>query len=188
MSIQQPAAGVAQASEFLRGAIDEKLAELREACAVKRQIKRNAFGRRWALNARGTAENERNSGSSDKYWDDCQAVAQTNAVADLAAADKALADFIAEHRPLMGVDWIGNEHGRLCWEPFLGGLPIDQHYCQREEAHDGNHAVEWPETRWACDHRRGSWPQGVTNVYEWRELVEKTKAAETTKANGGSSC
>lgn len=160
-------------SSFLREAIDKKLKELRDSCAVKREIKRNAFGRRWAFASRSTKEMEADSGSSDKYWDDLQDAAKIETTAEVEAADKALADFVAEHRSMMGAEWIGNDHGRLCWAPYCGGMPIDQHYCQREEGHDGNHADEWPETRFACNSPRGSWPQGVTGDREWRALIDR---------------
>lgn len=160
-------------SAFLREAIEKRLKELRDDCAVKREIKRNAFAYRWARRSRSTEENARDCGPSDKYWDDRQAEAQRNSTAELEHADQALADFIAEHRVLMPPDWIGNDHGRLCWAPYLGGYPINQHYCQRKEGHEGNHADEWPETRWACEHPAGSWPQGVSNDREWREAYER---------------
>ena len=69
---EPPAVGVpplATGSAFLRDAVEKELAKLREDCAVNREIKRNAFGRRWAL-AGGRGE------STDKYWDDRQAAAQ----------------------------------------------------------------------------------------------------------------
>ena len=155
---EPPAVGVpplATGSAFLRDAIEKQLAKLRADCAVKREIKRNAFGRRWAL-AGGRGE------STDKYWDDRQAAAQRESTEAVEAAERALVAFIAEHRPFMGADWIGNDHGRLCWAPFLGGLPIDQHYCQCAEGHEGNH----------CN-AKGAWPHGVTNSYEWRAMLDK---------------
>ncbi|HVU07644.1 MAG TPA: hypothetical protein VHG89_03775 [Verrucomicrobiae bacterium] len=163
-------AGLAAAncSAFLRESIEKKLKELRDDCALKRLIKSNAFGRRWARSARSDEENRRDSGSSDKYWDDRQAEAQRNSTAELEAADKALANFIAEHRPLMGADWIGNDHGRLCWAPYCGGRPIDQYYCQKEEGHEGPHAAQVGEDGGAA----GEWPQNVTNEHEWHRLLE----------------
>lgn len=178
-------AGLAAASGsgFLREAIEKKLKELRADCAVKRLIKHNAFGSRWARRGRSDEENRRDCGPNDKYWDDKQAEAQRTAVAEVLAADKALADFIAEHRPIMGADWIGNDHGRLCWAHYLGGYPIDQHYCQREEGHDGNCADEWPETRWACESPHGSWPKGVTCDREWRARIESQNDPSSAAAS-----
>ena len=121
-------AGLAAASGsgFLREAIEKKLKELRADCAVKRLIKHNAFGSRWARSGRSDEENRRDCGPNDKYWDDKQVEAQRTAVAEALAADKALADFITEHRPIMGADWIGNDHGRLCWAHYLGGYEMAQ--------------------------------------------------------------
>jgi hypothetical protein len=133
-------------SEFIRAAIAKRLVELRENCAVQRLHLRNAHGRRWG---------------DTKYWDDLQAKAQVERPKDVEAADKALADFIAEHRGFMGGDWPGSEHGRLCWEPFCGGMPIDQHYCQREEGHEGIHGD-----------KAFAWPRDVTNDHEWHKLRE----------------
>jgi hypothetical protein len=151
--------GRSSCSAFLRDAVEKQLEKLRSDCAVKRLIKRNAFGRRWALSGRGKVDEP---SSSDKYWDDRQAAAQHKSTEELESADQTLTDFIAEHRQMMGADWIGNDHGRLCWAPFAGGLPIDQHYCQMNEGHEGNH----------CNHL-GAWPQGVTNSHEWHRLLEQ---------------
>lgn len=160
-------------SSVVREAIEKKLKELRHTCAVEREVKRNAFGRRWARAGRSTQENERDCGSNDKYWDDLQFAAQVKAKLEVAEADAALAAFIVEHRPLMGSEWIGNDHGRLCWSGYLGGMPIDQHYCLREEGHEGNCADEWPETKWLFRDRRGSWPKGCSNSREVHELTDR---------------
>lgn len=162
---------------ILRDAINQKLAELRKDCALQRLHLKNAFGRRWSGCQRQDPEKP---SSWDLYWENLQAEAQRERPKDVEAADKALADFIAECRVIMGPDWIGNDHGRLCWATYLGGMPIDTHYCVREEGHAGNHADEWPETRWACNGPRGSWPQGVTCDREWRELIadKKEKGSE----------
>jgi hypothetical protein len=149
-------------STFIREQIEKQVKALRYDCGLQRLMKRQAFGDRWARAGRSNAENERDSGPSDKYWDDRQAESQRKYTAAVESADKALANFIAEHRPIMGAEWIGNDHGRLCWEPYLGGLPIDQHYCQKEEGHQGNHGNEV-----------GEWPQGATNQYEWQRLARR---------------
>ena len=143
-----------QNSGFVRAVIEKELARLRHVCAVKRQIKRNAFGRRWALACDDCA-------GPTEYWDEYQAKAQRDSTAAVEAAERALADFIAEHRAIMGEGWAGSDHGRLCWAPFLGGTPIQQHYCECPEGHQGNH----------CN-SIGAWPQNVTNVYEWSALIE----------------
>ncbi len=162
-------------SSCVREAIEKRLAELRYQCGLHRLHVINAFGRRWSQQPRRDPDNP---SSWDLHWENLQAKAQEERPKDVEAADKALVEFIAYHRPLMGPDWIGNDHGRLCWAPYAGGFPISQHYCQREEGHDGNHADVWPETRWACEHENGSWPQGVTGDHEWSKLIQARKAAE----------
>lgn len=160
-------------SSFLRDAVEKRLAELRADCALKREIKRNAFKGRWANGSRTTKEREADYAPSDKYWDDRQAAAQEKATRELEEADAVLAAFIVEHRPMMGSEWIGNDHGRLCWGSFLGGMPIDTHYCQREEGHDGNCADEWPETKWVFRDRRGSWPKGCHSSRDVHEMMDR---------------
>ncbi len=161
-------------SDFLKEQIEKQVKKLRADCAVKREIKRNAFGRRWALASRGHPDKP---DGSDKYWDDLQAKEQVTRTEDLANADKTLAGFITEHRSFMGPDWIGNDHGRLCWCPFLGGTPIDQHYCEREENHDGPHADS-----------AFAWPREVTNEHEWHKLRGTCSHPETSDHESGRQC
>lgn len=145
------------ASPFVREQIEKRLKELRENCALQRLHLRNAHGRRWS----GCERSDRNNPSSwDLYWENLQAEAQRERPKWVEAADKQLSDFIAEHRPLMGADWVGNDHGRLCWAPYCGGRPIDQHYCQLDEGHEGAHADQ-----------SGAWPRDVTNDHEWHRLA-----------------
>ncbi len=134
-------------SGFLRGAIESRLSELRNKVALHRGMK-GEWRRRW-------------------YWDESEnaqekrfrfLISQGEKVRE---AEAELKRFIAEHRHLMGEDWIGNDHGRLCFLPFLGGRPIDQHYCDRPEGHDG-----------FCENDKGSWTIRVSNQREWRELRE----------------
>ena len=185
MNVERPAGlAAATCSGFLRESIEKKLAELRYNCGLQRLHLSNAHRGRWS----GCPRQDPDKPSSwDLYWENLQAKAQRERPLDVAKADKELADFIAEHRPLMGADWVGNDHGRLCWGHYLGGFPIDQHYCQREEGHDGNCADEWPETRWACESPRGSWPKGVTCDREWRELIEKSRTAGAVPAHADES-
>jgi hypothetical protein len=132
-------------SAFVRDAINKRLEELRGVCALKRELVRQAFGRGWS-----GAKPQDPPSDWDKYWADLQSAAQRDRPKDVEAADKALADFIAEHRPIMGADWPGTSHGRLCWAGFLGcigGRAINHHYCQRDEGHDGPHEDaegQWP--------------------------------------------
>lgn len=145
-------------STFLRQKIEDRLVELRYDCGLQRLHLRNAHGPRWSGCQR---RNPDKADSWEQHWEDLQAKAQMERPKDVEAADKALKDFILEHRPFMGADWPGTDHGRLCWSPFLGGIPIDQHYCQREEAHSGPHRNE-----------AGEWPLGVTNGREWHQLLK----------------
>ena len=133
------------ASDFIKDAINTRLNELREHCAVKRELVRQAFGPGWSR-----AKPQDPPSDWDKYWADLQAVAQRDRPKDVDAADKALADFVTEHRPIMGADWPGSPNGRLCWAEFLGclgGHPINMHYCQHTEGNEGPHEDnegEWP--------------------------------------------
>ena len=148
-------------SAFLQGQIEKRLKELRHQCELLRLTKADAFRGRWARASRSDEENRRDSGSSDKYWDDLQAKEQGERTIALALADKALVDFIAEHRRFMTPEWPGTDHGRLCWSPYCGGTPIEQRYCQLAEGHEGVHA----------DGQYG-WPREVTNDREWHQLRE----------------
>lgn len=152
-------------SSFLREQIEKRLKELRYNCGLQRLHLRIAHGPRWSGCQR---RNPEKPDSWELYWEELQAKAQQERPKDVEAADKALVDFIAEHRPLMGDDWIGDDHGRLCWSPFLGGRPIDQHYCQREEGHTGTHGNEL-----------GAWPIGVTNEHEWHRLLDSLPKGST---------
>jgi len=161
-------------SDFIKQQIEKQLAKLREDCGLQRLHLKNAHGPRWS----GCPRRDPDHPSSwDKHWEDLQAQAQIDRPKDVAAADKALSDFIAEHRPIMGADWPGTDHGRLCWSDFLGGLPIDQHYCQREEGHDGRHADFV-----------AAWPQGVTGNREWQELRERCPHSEVEQVAGKPHC
>jgi hypothetical protein len=161
--------GAGGVSVFVRESIEKQLKQLRYNCCLQRLHLRNAHGPRWSGQPR---RNPDKPDSWDLHWENLQAQAQITRAKDVKEADEELTGFIAEHRPIMGSDWIGNDHGRLCWADYLGGYPIDHHYCQREEGHEGNHGDEWPEHRWACEHPRGSWPQGVTCDREWRDKIE----------------
>lgn len=120
----------------LASVIEQNLHVLRHDCALQRLHLRNAHGPRWS----GCPRKDPDKPSSwDLYWENLQAEAQRERPKDVAAADKRLADFIAESRKVMGPDWPGNDHGRLCWSPFFGGLPINQFYCQLQEGHTGPH-------------------------------------------------
>ena len=143
-------------SDFVMQQINKRLAELREDCALQRLLLSNAHGRRWSGCPRANPDKP---SSWDLYWENLQAQAQIDRPKDVLAADKRLANFIAEHRLLMGSEWIGNDHGRLCWDHYLGGFPIDQHYCQLPEGHEGNH----------CD-KIGAWLPGTHNSHDRLEM------------------
>lgn len=147
--------------------IEKRLKELQHDCALKRLYLRQAFGPRWS----GCARMDPDKPSSwDLHWENLQAEAQRQRPKDIAAADKKLADFITESRAIMGSDWPGTDHGRLCWSPFCGGMPIGQFYCELPEGHDGPH-VGTEEYG-----RKTAWPnsplQEVTNDRQWHELIK----------------
>lgn len=158
-------------SDFIRQQIEKRLKELRDDCGLQRLHLRNAHGPRWSGCQR---RNPEKPDGWELYWENLQAAAQAERPTWVKAADQALSDFIAEHRPIMGAGWIGNDHGRLCWSAFLGGSPIDQHYCQREEGHSGPHG-----------NKVGEWPIGVTNCHEWNRLLEKLPKGSTGLEQSG---
>lgn len=163
----------------LKREIKKRLIELREDCALQRLHLRNAFGRRWSGCERRDPDNP---SSWDLHWENLQSEAQRQRPKDVEAADKRLAEFISESRTIMGADWPGSDHGRLCWSPFCGRLPIGQFYCQLEEGHAGPHRgteeygreTEWP----------NSPLQEVTNEHEWHKLIQLCKH-ETTVLHEG---
>lgn len=112
-------------SAFLRESVEKRLAELREKCALEKAGLQDATGPRpWG---------------DGQYWATRKAEAARTRTLALEAALRELSDFIAEHRPLMGAAWIGNDHGRLCWDQYIGGLPVAFHYCQKPEGHKSHH-------------------------------------------------
>ncbi|WP_437224950.1 hypothetical protein SH661x_001927 [Planctomicrobium sp. SH661] len=123
-----------EVDSLLAQAVNDRLAELRMDLANKRYWIRN--GRRVHWGPWPGAERERR-----------QVLAERRTEVQL--AERELKEFIARYRPLMGPDWIGNDHGRLCWNFFRGGLPIGRHFCQLEEGHEGHH----------CD-EEGGWIEG----------------------------
>ena len=120
----------------LKQQIEKRLKELRDDCALQRIHVRNAFGTRWSGCQRANPDKP---SQWDLHWENLQAEAQMQRPKDVEVADKRLAEFIQESRVIMGAEWPGTDHGRLCWAPFCGGLPIGQFYCQREEGHAGYH-------------------------------------------------
>lgn len=127
------------ASHFVQLAIDQQLRELRKQCALARLVNSQAFGPRWASDFRDADESRNGRGLRDAHWDKLQANAQDNAVQAVKRADSALALFIQEHREIMPPDWVESDHGRLCWNAFLGVAPVRAHFCQLPEGHDGAH-------------------------------------------------
>jgi len=152
----------------LKAQIEKRLKELRYDCGLQRVYLRHAQGpRRWSGCQR---RNPDKPDSWELYWENLQAKAQEERPKDVAAADARLAAFIAESRPIMGAEWPGTDHGRLCWSPFCGGLPIDQFYCQEAENHAGSHLGTGDGTGLEM-----MWPnsplQEVTNEHEWHKLI-----------------
>jgi hypothetical protein len=125
-------------SAFMQTAINAELERLRETCRVERYIlksQKSVHPDNWG----GSPEHSRKTRSEE--------IPKTEA--RLSAADSALAQFVREHKALMPPDWVANDHGRLCWNSFLGGRPIGCHYCDLPEGHDGPHSDEdgnWPNT------------------------------------------
>lgn len=132
-------------STVVREAIEKKLKELQQDCCIRKEWMRQTHDDWfWGSSDEGKRKQEE---------------AKIERPKDYEAALKTLSTFVEEHRPLMGDDWPETPGGRKCWAPYLGGMPIDQHYCQMEEGHEGHH----------CDSRI-KWPQGVANdrqMHEW---------------------
>lgn len=139
----------ATGSAFIRDSVNKRLRELRDKCALEKEGLRHATEPGyWGTDNPGQT-----------YWADMKARCAVERKETYAQALNALECFIAEHRSIMGEEWVGNNHGRLCWSPYLGGCPIDQHYCQKPEGHTDAHANEI-----------GAWPIGVRNEHQWHEL------------------
>lgn len=149
VGVPPPASG--SAPSFIRDAINKRLAEMRRICAIKKEGVRHAQDPKsyWGDDYGGSS-----------YWRDLKAKCAAERPVELAGLLKEMADFIAEHRPAMGADWVPDGHGCLCWAPYLGGIPIDQHYCDREEGHTGPHRCT-----------RGAWPQNVRGSQDWHRLL-----------------
>lgn len=139
-------------SQFLKEAVEKELRVLRAHCATVK------YGLDHATDPKSYWGTD--TGSST-YWADMKAKAAVDRAVELEEAYAKLASFIAEHRDLMGPDWIGNDHGRLCWASYLGGMLIAFHHCQCDEGHEGNHANDI-----------GAWPQGVRSDQQWHALKE----------------
>lgn len=133
-----PPLATGSAPSFVRDAINKRLAEMRRSLAIKKEGIRHAQDPKsyWGSDSPGST-----------YWADMKARCAAERPIEYAAALQELADFIAEHRPLMGSDWVPDGHGRQCWAQF-------QHYriyyCERPEGHEGN-----------CACSKGAWPQGI---------------------------
>ncbi len=138
-------------SPFIRESIEKRLRELRDKCALEKEGLRHATEPgNWGTDF-----------GTDTYWADTKKRCAIERAVSFQTVLDALASFIAEHRPIMGAEWIGNEHGRLCWAEYLGGCPIGVNYCQKEENHAGN-----------CANEIGAWPKGVRGEQMWHELLK----------------
>ena len=126
-------------SAFMQSAIKAELERLRKTCRVERCVlkgQKSVHPDNWG----GSPEHSRKTRAEE--------IPKTEE--RLAAADTALAQFVCENKSMMPADWIENDHGRLCWDGFLGGRPIGYHYCKLPEGHDGPHSDEdgnWPNNR-----------------------------------------
>ena len=157
-------------SDFVSEQIESRLQELRDDVALQLYLERQSLGPRWARAGRSPDENKRNQGNNDPYWDGIQRDAIEERRAAVKVAESSLREFISEHRYLMAPDWIGNDHGRLCFMTHLGGLPIDRHYCQMPEGHNG-----------FCRNGKGAWPSGCESGYAVRRLQDACKHDVTTE-------
>lgn len=108
-------------SNFMRLAALGEIARLRAELALRRGILR---------------DQRRYSFGGDRRAAVSKVCEINKSKARVSAAGTELAEFILEHRQLVGD--IPN-CGRLCWHKFTGGQPIDTHYCQLKEGHDGDH-------------------------------------------------
>lgn len=124
-----PLAG-ATGSAFVREAIMQRLKELRTECALRLGMLEDSKTGFW---------------EPSKYWQDMRVKTILEGKEKAHNALKSLEDFVAEHRPIMGAAWMRKHNGRLCWAKYLGGYPIDTHYCIRPEGHKGRHhdTVGW---------------------------------------------
>lgn len=163
MSVANPSSLQASCSGFIADAINDRLHELRLEVALHRH-----FVNQWR---------------NRTYWDEskdsqhkrCRFIREQ--MRETRIAEDALRAFIAEHRSLMGKDWIGNDHGRLCFSWFMGGRPIDMHYCSEPEGHDG-----------FCQSDKGSWPRGVHGDREWWDRRAACKHERSIDWDGVMKC
>ncbi len=123
-------------SPFIIDTINKRVRELRDQCSYQ-------------LNSISSYEKSLNHKQTDDYPNkyrnkDIQEATQNlkKAQAKYAEELQILADFIAEHRPVMDPDWIDNDHGRLCWHHGFAHFPISSHFCQLPENHEGDHRDE----------------------------------------------
>jgi len=117
-------------SPFITDAVEKELRKLRDQCSYLKNSVRSY---------EHTLHHTRTNDRPNKHRDYHIAEAEKNLAGGqerLNQALQTLAAFIAEHRPIMGPEWIGNDHGRLCWHN------ISSNFCQLQEGHDGPHRNE----------------------------------------------
>jgi hypothetical protein len=102
-------------------AVREHLQKLRYELALMRGVLRYSRRHHWG---------------QDRYWQVKKYQSQQEYKQRIAAAARELSAFIRVHEWVLG-DVPNN--GRLCWHCFTGGLPIDTHYCELPEGHEGDH-------------------------------------------------
>jgi hypothetical protein len=78
---------------------------MRRICAIKKEGVRHAQDPKsyWGDDYGGSS-----------YWRDLKAKCAAERPVELAGLLKEMADFIAEHRPAMGADWVPDGHGAAC--------------------------------------------------------------------------
>ncbi len=109
--------------DLIAGAINARLAELQRVCAIERHV---------------LHENRR--AHYEPYEERRRHINIRNCRQRVREAERALAAHVAKYRHIMGDGWAPHA-GRLCWSSVLGGMPIDQHYCDKPEGHDGPHST-----------------------------------------------
>ena len=109
--------------DLIAMAINTRLSELQRACAIARLL---------------VHENRR--AHYEPYEERKRHVNIRSNRKKVQNAERALSEHNAKYRSIMGDDWAPNS-GRLCWASVLGGSPIDRHYCDQPEGHDGPHST-----------------------------------------------
>lgn len=109
-------------TNFIQTAIVNEFNRLRSELALHRGVLRNMRRSFW----------EPDHYCQTKRW---KAIEEEKVV--IRTCELALDQLLVEYK-----DIVGNppNKGRLCWDSFTGGQPIDIHYCTLPEGHSGHHS------------------------------------------------